>query len=91
VFLARKCRPRTAIHVAGPHSSLDRKRIAFGVLPEKIINVSIRTLDSILVEAGSPTESIFCRLMWRVMKSKCCAVSMLPVGGHADLATGPRR
>ena len=59
MFLARKCRPRIAILVAGPHSSLDRKRIALGVLPEKIINVSIRTLDSILVEAGSPTEFDF--------------------------------
>ena len=46
-------------HVAGPHSSLDRKRMAPGAVPEKIINVPIRTLDSILAEAGSPTRFDF--------------------------------
>ena len=40
-------------------SSLDRKRMAPGATPEKVINVPIRTLDSILVEAGSPTEFDF--------------------------------
>jgi FkbM family methyltransferase len=46
-------------HVAGPHSSLDRKRMAPGAVLEKIINVPIRTLDSILVEADSPTKFDF--------------------------------
>jgi FkbM family methyltransferase len=46
-------------HVAGPHSSLDRKRMAPGAVVEKIINVPIRTLDSILGEAGSPTRLDF--------------------------------
>jgi len=46
-------------HVAGPHSSLDRKRMVPGAMLEKIINVPIRTLDSILVEAGSPTRFDF--------------------------------
>jgi FkbM family methyltransferase len=41
-------------HVAGPLSSLDRKGMAPGAVTERIINVPIRTLDSILVEAGSP-------------------------------------
>ena len=39
--------------------SLDRKRMAPGAVLEKIINVPIRTLDSILVEAGSPTRFHF--------------------------------
>jgi FkbM family methyltransferase len=42
------------VHVAGPLSALDRKRMAPGATPEKIINVPIRTLDTILAEAGSP-------------------------------------
>lgn len=46
-------------HVAGPLSSLDRKGMAPGAMPEKIINVPIRTLDSILAEAGSPTRFDF--------------------------------
>jgi len=46
-------------HVAGPLSSLDCKRMAPGAKPEKIISVPIRTLDSILVEAGSPTRFDF--------------------------------
>jgi FkbM family methyltransferase len=46
-------------HVAGPLSSLDRKRMAPAAMPEKIINVPIRTLDSILVEAGSPARFDF--------------------------------
>jgi len=41
-------------HVAGPLSSLDRNGMAPGAVTERIINVPIRTLDSILVEAGSP-------------------------------------
>ena len=42
------------LHVAGPLSSLDRARMAPGASPESVINVPIRTLDSILMEAGSP-------------------------------------
>jgi FkbM family methyltransferase len=43
------------LHVSGPLSSLDRARMAPGARPERVINVPVRTLDSILVEAGSPT------------------------------------
>jgi FkbM family methyltransferase len=42
------------LHVAGPLSSLDRCGMAPGAIPEKIIRVPVRTLDSILEEAGSP-------------------------------------
>ena len=42
------------LHVAGPLSSLDRRSMAPGAVPEKIIRVPVRTLDSILEEAGSP-------------------------------------
>jgi FkbM family methyltransferase len=42
------------LHVAGPLSSLDRHGMAPGADPEKIICVPVRTLDSILEEAGSP-------------------------------------
>jgi FkbM family methyltransferase len=42
------------LHVAGPLSSLDRRGMAPGAIPEKIIRVPVRTLDSILEEAGSP-------------------------------------
>lgn len=42
------------LHVAGPLSSLDRKHMAPGATPERVINVPIRTLDSILIEAASP-------------------------------------
>lgn len=47
------------LHVAGPLSSLDRRRMAPGATPERIINVPIRTLDSILAEAGTPTNFDF--------------------------------
>ncbi|HKA77379.1 MAG TPA: FkbM family methyltransferase [Pseudolabrys sp.] len=43
------------LHVAGPLSSLDRSLMAPGSTPEAVISVPIRTLDSILEEAGSPT------------------------------------
>lgn len=43
------------LHVAGPMSSLDRERMAPGALPEKTIEVPVRTLDEILTEAGAPT------------------------------------
>lgn len=41
-------------YVAGPLSSLDRKGMAPGAVTEKIITVPVRTLDSILMDAGSP-------------------------------------
>jgi Methyltransferase FkbM domain len=42
------------LHIAGPLSALDRARMAPGASPERVINVPIRTLDSILAEAGTP-------------------------------------
>jgi FkbM family methyltransferase len=42
------------LHVAGPLSSLDRSGMAPGAAPEKVIQVPIRTLDSILEEAQAP-------------------------------------
>jgi FkbM family methyltransferase len=42
------------LHVAGPLSSLDRRHMAPGATPERVINVPSRTLDSVLEEAGSP-------------------------------------
>ena len=42
------------LHVAGPLSSLDRARMAPGAAPETIIYVPVRTLDSVLEEAGAP-------------------------------------
>jgi len=42
------------LHVAGPLSSLDRAQMAPGAAPETVIEVPIRTLDSILEEAGAP-------------------------------------
>lgn len=47
------------LHVSGPLSSLDRARMAPGSSPERVINVPIRTLDSILIEAGSPSRFDF--------------------------------
>jgi len=42
------------LHVAGPLSALDRERMAPGASPETVIDVPVRTLDSVLEEAGSP-------------------------------------
>ena len=42
------------LHVAGPLSALDRKRMAPGATPATVIDVPIRTLDSVLEEAGTP-------------------------------------
>jgi FkbM family methyltransferase len=42
------------LHVAGPLSSLDRERMAPGAAPERVIEVPIRTLDSLLDEADAP-------------------------------------
>jgi hypothetical protein len=47
------------LHVAGPLSSLDRRSMAPGATPQKIIRVHVRTLDSILEEAGSPVAFDF--------------------------------
>jgi FkbM family methyltransferase len=41
-------------HVAGPLSSLHRDRMAPGAEPESIIDVQVRTLDDILIEANAP-------------------------------------
>jgi FkbM family methyltransferase len=47
------------LHVAGPMSSLDRERMAPGATPEAVIEVPIRTLDSVLEEAGAPERFDF--------------------------------
>jgi FkbM family methyltransferase len=47
------------LHVAGPLSSLDRRRMAPGAAPERVIKVPVRTLDSILTEAATPTNFDF--------------------------------
>jgi FkbM family methyltransferase len=47
------------LHVAGPLSSLDRRGMAPGATPEKVISVPVRTLDSVLEEAGSPAAFDF--------------------------------
>ena len=41
------------LHVAGPLSALNRERMAPGAAPEQVIQVPVRTLDSILEEAGT--------------------------------------
>jgi FkbM family methyltransferase len=47
------------LHVAGPLSSLDRARMAPGATPETVIEVPVRTLDSVLAEAGAPARFDF--------------------------------
>jgi FkbM family methyltransferase len=47
------------LHVAGPLSALDREYMAPGVVPESVIAVPIRTLDSLLEEAGAPVRFDF--------------------------------
>ncbi len=42
------------LHVAGPLSSLDRSGMAPSAVPERVIEVPVRTLDGILEEAGAP-------------------------------------
>jgi FkbM family methyltransferase len=42
------------LHVAGPLSSLDRAGMAPGAVPEAVIEVPIRTLNSVLTEAQAP-------------------------------------
>jgi len=45
---------RMQLHVAGPWSALDRDRMTPGAQPERIIEVPVRTLDDILIEARAP-------------------------------------
>jgi hypothetical protein len=42
------------LHLAGGHSSFDRKLNLTEVKPYGVIEVPVRTLDEILVEAGEP-------------------------------------
>lgn len=46
-------------HVAGPLSSLDRGGMAPGAVPDRVIDVPVRTLDSILEEAQAPIGFAF--------------------------------
>jgi FkbM family methyltransferase len=52
--LARNVGRRLPFYVAGAMSSLDRDRMAPGSKVEEVIEVPIRTLDDILVEACAP-------------------------------------
>jgi FkbM family methyltransferase len=47
------------LHVAGPLSALDRERMAPGAMPERVIEVPVRTLDDILREANAPVPLDF--------------------------------
>jgi FkbM family methyltransferase len=47
---------RMALHLAGALSSLDRDRMAPGAEPERVIEVPVRKLDDILIEARAPAE-----------------------------------
>jgi FkbM family methyltransferase len=47
------------LHVAGPLSALDRARMAPGAQPEQVIEVPVRALDDILVEASAPAQFDF--------------------------------
>lgn len=47
------------LHLAGPMSAIDRDRMAYGAIPEAVIDVPVRTLDDILVEAGAPAPLDF--------------------------------
>ena len=47
------------LHVAGPLSSLDRSGRAPGAVPQAVIEVPIRTLDSVLTEAKTPERFDF--------------------------------
>jgi len=42
------------LYVAGPHSSFDPHLVAAGVQPTELIEVPVRTLDSVLIEAAAP-------------------------------------
>jgi hypothetical protein len=50
---------RMRLHVAGPLSALDRNRMAPGAQPEQVIEVQVRALDDILVEACAPAQFDF--------------------------------
>ncbi len=50
---------RMRLHVAGALSSLDRHRMAPGAQAEKVIEVPVRTLDDILLEARAPAAFDF--------------------------------
>lgn len=41
------------LHVAGPLSGLDRERLASGAVPQAVIEVPVKTLDSVLEQAGT--------------------------------------
>ena len=45
---------RMHLHVAGALSALDRERMAPGAQAERVIEVPVRTLDDVLIEAGAP-------------------------------------
>ena len=47
---------RMGLHLAGALSSLDRDRMAPGVEPVRVIEVPVRTLDDILIEARAPAR-----------------------------------
>ncbi len=50
---------RMRLHVAGALSSLDRDRMAPGAEPESVIEVPVRTLDDVLIEARAPVPLDF--------------------------------
>ena len=50
---------RMRLHVAGALSSLDRDRMAPGAEPERVLDVPVRTLDDILIEARAPARLDF--------------------------------
>jgi len=45
---------RMPLHLAGPHSSFDERLNLATVRPHGLIEVPVRTLDDILIEAGAP-------------------------------------
>jgi FkbM family methyltransferase len=50
---------RMRLHVAGALSALDRERMAPGAQPEQVIEVPVRALDDVLVEARAPAQFDF--------------------------------
>ena len=80
------------LHVAGPLSSLDRRHMAPGATPERIINVPIRTLDSILAEAGTPDQFRFSVDRCRGPRNRGAArFRYCALAAAADPARGSRR
>ena len=45
---------RMRLHLAGPHSSFDGRLNLADVKPHDVVDVPVRTLDEILIEAGAP-------------------------------------